>query len=229
MDYTIDFTGCIEPPKDVSVYKNFRISIDGFYYWGDGYRTAKNKQDFDRMIDALESNLDSVIAERYVNKLLFKRGGNFDCDEIVSSKAQYEPSNVYLHPMEFTGILKEPDIERLCNFVNSFTKTIDRNDVSASISYINDTYHMNDIDYINLIVSNSSAIIKKVQEFVDKLPPDKKERYLQFGVRDVGFDFAKTCRLSRDFSHSSGYSSSDADVKTVENLVKNAIQNGYIK
>lgn len=227
MDYDIDFSNCLELPKEYGKYKEFRIGISGLYFWGDGYRTVQNQQDFDKMMNKLESDLDTIISERYFGKLLFNNN-NDGCNTIIPSEAQYEPSNVYLHPMEFTGILQEADIERLCDFVNSFCKSIDRNDVSATISYMNDTYHINDVDYINLILANSNNIINRVQQYLNKLSPSKKERWLNYRVHEVGFDFAKTGRIKRDFNHRSGYSSSDADIKTVQTIIELAIKNGQI-
>ena len=227
----INFEGCIEPPKEVGKYKEFKIAIEGFYYWGDGYRTHKDYDDFHRLLDKLENDLDSVIQEKYFGKLIFipSDPNSYECSEIKPVKANYEPSNVYLHPMEFTGILQEEDIERLCVFVNEYSKVLGRPDISANIQYMNDTYHLTDVDYINLILQNSKKIISIVQEQLDKMSARRKAEWFKWEYHEVGFDFAKTCGINRDFGNRHGYSSSDADVATIQTLVKNAIDDGTLK
>lgn len=226
----IDFNGCIELNKEIGIYKDFRIGINGYYYWGDGYRTPKDLNDFNKLMHYLDSHLDSILTGHYFGKLVFVEGDNFGgCNTIIPSEAEYEPSNVYLHPMEFTGVLLAEDVENLCKFVNDYSKTIGRDDIEARITYSNDTYHINDVDYANLIISNSAKIIECVQKYVDKLTPKRKADWLEYGRADVGFDFARTIGINRDFGHRSGFSSNDIDVALVNNIVKMAIDNGQIK
>ena len=45
----------------------------------------------------------------------------------------------------------------------------------------------------------------------------------------MGFDFAKSVRIKRDFSHNTCYSSSDIDIVAVNNIIKLAIDNDLIK
>ena len=82
---------------------------------------------------------------------------------------------------------------------------------------------------MELIFKNSKNIIARVQEYLNKLSPRKKEVWLKYEIRNVGFDFAKTCRINRDFGNRYGYNSSDADVATIQTLVKNAIDDGTLK
>lgn len=64
----IDFTGCLTPPKEYGEYKNFHIHVDGFYYWGDGYRTEADYQAWHKLLDKLENNLRDIICERYFGR-----------------------------------------------------------------------------------------------------------------------------------------------------------------
>ena len=45
----IDFSNCLENLPPTSEYKKFRIHIDGYYYWGDGYKTRKDYEDFEKV------------------------------------------------------------------------------------------------------------------------------------------------------------------------------------
>lgn len=225
----INFKDCLVVNKDFGKYINFHIRVEGFYFWGDGYRNQKNKDDFDEMIDTLAKNLTDVISERYFGKLTFVEGdNNGTCAKIIPVDAHYEPSNVYLHPMDITGILQEADIDRLCEFINSWCR-IHRPDCSAKITFLENTYHINDVDYINLIFENQENIINRVKEYLDKLSPKKRKEWLERGYLDVGFNFAETGRIKRDFGNSYGYSSSDPDVIAITHIVKLAIKNGQLK
>lgn len=228
---SINFSNCIEIDKEISNYKQFQIRINGLYYWGDGYRTDKDFQDFRKMLESLKYTMSTIIKERYFGKLLFveKDPNSSSCCEIKPAEAQYEPANVYLHPMEFTGILQQADIERLCDWINETARFMNRPDVTAQISYMWDTYHINDIDYISILIQNQDKIFQRVQEYLNKLTPKRKAEWLKYGPNQVGFDFAETCGIRRDFCNRHGFSSSDADVKTVQTLVTLAIEKGYIK
>ena len=82
---------------------------------------------------------------------------------------------------------------------------------------------------MDLIFKNSKNIIARVQEYLNKLTPKRKAEWLKYGIHDVGFDFAKTCGLDRDFENRHGYSSSDTDIVAVQNIVRMAIDNGLLK
>ena len=225
-DCDIDFSGCIEPPKDIGKYKKFNISIDGLYFVGDGFRNTE-----DRLVwNKIKCIIEGIVPEfkGYFTKLIYFKNTD-SCDKIISPEPDREPSYVYLHPEYLSGILLEEHINVLCNIINVYFKRINREDCSAKILYIEDTYHLNDIDYVNLLYENSDKIIEYVQRYLNKLSPKKKESYLKFGYRQVGYDFAKTGRFERDFSNSPGYSFSDADIKTVTNIVENAINKGILK
>lgn len=228
----IDFNGCLEKIPNVGNYKRFRIGISNLYFWGDGYRNDKDYNDFQRIIDYLADHLDEIIQGKYFGKIYVDRKdpGSSSCSEIKSKFPNDEPAYVYLHPMEFTGMLYQEDVENLCKFVNAFAKnTLNRDNVEASISFTEDTYHLNDEQYMKLIFNNSKNIITRVQDYLNKLTPKKKANWFKYGIHEVGFDFAKTCGLKRDFENRYGYSSSDTDISTVENIIKMAIDNGLIK
>lgn len=225
-DCDIDFSGCIAPPKDIGKYKKFNISIDGLYFVGDGFRNTDDRLVWNKIKCLIEGMVPDF--KGYFTKLIYLKNAD-GCDKIISPDLEYEPSYVYLHPENLSGILLEEHINDLCDRLNSYFKQINREDCSARILYIEDTYHLNDIDYVNLLYENSDKIIEYVQQYLNKLSPKKKESYLKFGYKHVGYDFAKTGRIERDFSNSPGYSFSDADIKTVTNIVENAINKGILK
>lgn len=228
----IDFKDCLSELPEVGKYKRFMIGIDNLYFNGDGYKSQKNINDYDRIIEYLSEHLTEIIQGNYFGKLYIdikEHGSSSGCSEVKSKIPQIEPAYVYLHPMEFTGMLYAEDVENLCKFINSYVKRIGREDVHAHISYTEDTYHLNDKQYMELIFKNSKNIIARVQEYLNKLSPRKKEVWLKYEIRDVGFDFAKTCGLTRDFENRCGYSSSNTDVVVVENIIRMAIDNGLIK
>lgn len=228
----IDFKGCLDEIPDVGEYKRFRIGISNLYFWGDGYRNEKDYDDFQRIVDYLADHLDEVIQGKYFGKIYVDRKDpdSSSCSEIKSRIPNAEPAYVYLHPMEFTGMLHQEDVENLCKFINAFAKnTLDREDVTANISFTEYTYHLNDQQYMDLIFKNSKNIIARVQEYLNKLTPKRKAEWLKYGIHDVGFDFAKTCGLDRDFENRHGYSSSDTDIVAIQNIVRMAIDNGLLK
>ena len=228
----IDFKDCLSELPEVGNYKRFMIGIDNLYFWGDGFRSQKDIKDYDRIIEYLSEHLPEIILGKYFGKLYMdikEHGSSSGCSEIKSKIPEVEPAYVYLHPMEFTGILYAEDVENLCKFINNYVKIIEREDVKARISYTEDTYHLTDKQYMELIFKNSKNIIARVQEYLNRLTPKRKEEWLKYGIHDVGFDFAKTCGLQRDFENRHGYSSSDTDIVAVENIIRMAIDNGLIK
>ena len=40
-DCDVNFSGCIEPPKDIGKYKKFMIRISGLYFSGDDLELSK--------------------------------------------------------------------------------------------------------------------------------------------------------------------------------------------
>lgn len=227
-DCDVDFSGCIEPPKDIGKYKKFMIRISGLYFSGDGFRT---KQDID-VWEAIKSELKDMIPDftGYFGKLVYvSNDGNGHCDTVIAAEPEYEPSNIYLHPESLSGILLDEHIDLLYDWLNNYFKRINRQDCSTTITYKEDTYHMTDTDYASFLYTNSDKIIERVQQYLNKLTPKKKESYLKFGYNNVGFDFAKTGRIERDFSNHMGYTSSDTDIVIVKTIIKNAIDKGILK
>ena len=232
---SVDFTGVLETPKEMSEFKKFHIHISGYYYWGDGYRTGKDRRDFLMLMNRLEGDIDEILVEKYVWRKDFtfthpdEYSGN--CQELIPTN-KYNPMRVYFHPMDFSGVLQYEDIERLRDYVMSTSRAIGREDIVAQIGYIEDTYHINDVDYINMIYQNSDKIIERVQEYVKKLSPKQKETFFttDYRINDIAFDFARTGRIKRDFDENGGgISSDDADVSAVKTIIKQAIANGTIK
>lgn len=227
----IDFSNCLENLPPTSEYKKFRIHIDGYYYWGDGYKTRKDYEDFEKVMDLIENNIDNIFESRYGNDITF---AHKDCRQLISIN-QYCPVYIYFHPMEFSGILKENDITNLSNYITYASQKIGRDDITVRLGNIEDTYHLDEGDYINLIYQNSDNIIKIVQEYVNKLSPKRKKEFFtnNYSIEEVGYDFARTGRIKRDFgglsSVAGGFGSSDPDITAVINIVKQAITKGIIK
>ncbi|MEE3344796.1 MAG: hypothetical protein VZS44_11930 [Bacilli bacterium] len=226
----IDFKGCLENVPQKGEYKKFRISIEGYYYWGDGYRTHQDYEDFEKLMNLIEDNIDSIFETKYGNDITF---AHRNCTQLIST-TQYCPVYIYFHPMEFTGILKENDINNLCEFVSSASQRIGRKDIEVRLASMEDTYHLDEGAYINLIYQNADNIIERVQNYINRLSKYRRNEFFnsKYKIHEVGYDFAKTCRIQRDFGElhaiAGGYSSNDPDIVAVINIVEQAIQKGLI-
>lgn len=219
MDYEVDFRGII-PEQEAKGLKKFMIGIEGIYGWGTGYYSQELMELFDKFCETISYNLDELISDN----VIYVEGGNSECSTIKGKK-EYNKSYVYLHPMEFTGYLKEEDINNLCNYINSYFR--DNENISASIRYMNDTVSISDEKYTELIYEHSKEILEKINKYYAKLSPKAKERFINGGWREMGWDFARSARIART-GDNSGMSSSDTDICAVNNMVKMAIDNGLI-
>ena len=228
MIYIINYSGVIST-NSVSEYKKFRIGIEGFYGWGVGYYNTALLTLFEEMIEKIHSEMNEIFSVP-VNFEYGRFSGACNTIEGLDN-----PSHVYLHPMEFTGYLKDEDIESLYKFVLRFFSRENDSELGehpcfrASISFKEEVMALTDAEYIKLIEDSADLILARTKETIDKLSPqDKKELFKSNFPIICASDFCHTGRLVRD-TDKAGIGSTDVDWKTVENIIKTALNSGYFK
>ena len=223
----IDYSGILKVPS-VSELKKFRIDIDGIYGWGVCYYNPQVQKMFKEMIEKLSNELSEVIS---ASVKFTEADGHGGCATI---KGIDNNSYVYLHPMEFTGYLKDSDIENLYKFVMMyfrFEREKDSDlgehpDFGARITFREEVFTMSDEEYLKLIEDYSDEILARTKSAFDKLSPKAKDSFIKYGASQCGQDFCHTGRIVRD-TDKAGYSSLDVDWKAVTDIVQKAIDNGY--
>lgn len=229
-----NFKGIL-PETEMNGHYKFMISIEGFYDTFHFYYNDRIRELFGEMLSKLRINLSDIIVNHSGSRMpapvKYVSGvrGSGGCDEIYESDSYGEQHRlVYLHPQEFTGYLDEEDINRLCDFVNDFIdqnrKVLGKNAI-AKIHYMKPTSTLSDHDYRDLLAEYSPEIIARVKE---QMTEDVKEGLIQgycLAINDIGFDFARTGRLEREFDKQA-LCGGDVDVETVCNIITIAKNNG---
>ena len=226
----INYRGVIST-NSVSEYKRFRIGIEGFYGWGVGYYNAMLLKLFEEMIEKIHSEMNEIFSVP-VNFAYSNFKGS--CNTI---KGIDNSSYVYLHPMEFTGYLKDEDIENLYKFVLRFFSRERENDSElgehpcfrATITFKEEVMALTDEEYIKLIEDSADAILAHTKEALDKLSIEEKKELFKQNVPVIcASDFCHTGRIARD-TDKAGIGSTDVDWITVEKIIKTALNSGYFE
>ena len=206
------------PDNKISKYYKAHISINSAYKWGRGWN-ASEKQEFENVVypalmdagyDIVHSKSSGVCPSLYLKEdscHLFNQVG-YMCDN------KKIPS-LYLHPMEFTGYIPKEDAEKIVSILNDKCKSV----CSAELTYCKPVYDMSDEEYASLIVKHS-------KEIVDFALKEGNDLFIKY-PSELGFEFAKNCRIPRIGDLTGGYTCSDTDVKTVEAIVTIAKNLGY--
>ena len=227
-DYTVSYSGIL-PDYEKDGLKEFKIHITGLY-GTDGYYNQLCKsyfEDFKRHLQKYWSYISSDPVEFVDN------GDGVDTIEGTS----FPKCHVYLHPEDFTGYLSEEAVEKLCKYINGYSKQIiyigsnteEANHITlyAKIDFMYDSVALSDEDYEKLLYQYADEIIERTNEHYKKLKDNEKAIFIKYAGSNCGWDFAKTARIPRT-GDSFGYCISDVDIQTVNNIITEAIEKGLI-
>lgn len=186
-----------------SEFKRVYIGIHSDYQMGTGW-TEKQANTFHTEVH---------------NKL---RSYGFTVDEpkdsyscaILSKGYKHDKTYLYLHPMEFTGYIRDEDCEKVmsalaeCKCIKDFT-----------LKFQHECYDLRDVQYSNLITQNAMNIINRFKENYDKT--DKSV------IDDFAWEFAKNNNIPR-VGDKSGFSSDDIGYNTIRNILTVAKELGAL-
>ena len=172
--FTWNFSS-IAPECLYSEYKKVRIGIEGVYAYGTGYLVDKTA--FER-----ELYPELAIAGYLVD---FSRTYGV-CDELrLVSKDSLRNNiclnpealfNVYMHPAEFTGYMKDSDVEEITEILkkNSFVKNVE-------VTYKKPVLNLTNNEYKKVIRDNFTNICKYIAHLKE----------LKYSNIDAAFEFAR--------------------------------------
>lgn len=172
--FTWNFSS-IAPECLYSEYKKVRIGIEGVYAYGTGYLVDKTA--FER-----ELYPELAIAGYLVD---FSRTYGV-CDELrLVSKDSLRNNiclnpealfNVYMHPAEFTGYMKDSDVEEITEILkkNSFVKNVE-------VTYKKPVLNLTNNEYKKVIRDNFTNICKYIAHLKE----------LKYSDIDAAFEFAR--------------------------------------
>ena len=172
--FTWNFSS-IAPECLYSEYKKVRIGIEGVYAYGTGYLVDKTA--FER-----ELYPELAIAGYLVD---FSRTYGV-CDELrLVSKDSLRNNiclnpealfNVYMHPAEFIGYMKDSDVEEITEILkkNSFVKNVE-------VTYKKPVLNLTNNEYKKVIRDNFTNICKYIAHFKE----------LKYSNIDAAFEFAR--------------------------------------
>lgn len=174
---------------EVSKYKKVIFNLDTAYKWGRGWTSAEAQAFEDEVYPKLEEAGYTI--RRSIDSMA--------SDTIDEKDGTY----LYLHPMDWSGYLKEEDIEKIYNILKSVSP-----DICHVTSYKTwDCYELSDYKYEQILCENASDIVK----------------WIIANPYKNGFDFAKDYHIPR-LRDAYGRCSSDVDIRFVNNL-KNILNN----
>lgn len=174
-----------------SKYKKFSIYIKGLYEWGNG-------------IVAPERNI-SIINGLYnrigqLENCYVKPGDNFGGCPVLLGMGITDETNVYLHPMEFTGYATDSTIKKLEKILSS------SENVESIETTKEEVYDCDDDDYRKVLTEHVEEISQLFNEYRDSMS-DKEYAYSSFP-----FDFVRENRFER-VNAPIGISSLDCDIR----------------
>lgn len=173
-DFKWDFSS-INPEYLYSEYKKVRIDIKGVYAFGTGYLVDSS---------AFKRELYPELAK--AGYLVCFSRGNGVCDELrlVSKDSSrnniyLNPEalfNVYMHPSEFTGYMKDSDVQEITRILkkNSFVKDVE-------VTYKKPVLNLTNQGYKKVIRDNFTDICKYIGYLKE----------LKYSDTDAAFEFAR--------------------------------------
>lgn len=173
--------------KPISRTHYYHISITSKYEWGDGWNAFDEKEFRKVMYNAL-------LAQEGFGFYLVEKDFCGACETLHSSN---KGTNVYLHPMEFSGYMREDEFNAILDAINFVDNRIAR----YNHHIVKDCYDISDDEYVSILEAN--------KDFAQKFYDDNIERY---GKWDIAFEFVTQNRIPR-IGDSRCLCSSDVDIK----------------
>ena len=194
-EFEWEFNEKTQKYKEESEYENFSINISSPYQWGSGW-TAKDEEDFH---SDLFYNLKKVGFKNIVE-------GGDNISPSIKGRKPFDLTDVYLHPMEFSGYAKSSDIEKILQALESCCRS---NVHNYYVNYRKAVNAMSDVEYKQLLIENTANIAKWLEKM-------EARGYKSW---EMGETFARYFRIARVGDHT-GLSSMDVDWSFVQDLYK---------
>lgn len=193
----------LKPPVNVSDYERVTIAIRTDYMDGTGWNKGQATAFEEDVYPVLElAGFKLVEAEQKAY-----------CPYIRSVERDNK-LNLYLHPQAITGDGKMDDIAKIIDTLKECPTVYD-----VRLHYHEPVYDISDHAYHEFLLEHSDEIIKCIQNAVFR------GEWMHKG--EIGFDFARECRIPR-IGDGSGISFSDVDVQTVRDIYMIAEKNGLL-
>lgn len=175
--------------KDLELdeYKSVTIQLETDYKWGSGW-SRNSAMAFDEEMNKVFPDAGYIIEK-----------AEFDgsCDRLKDDGK----TDIYMHPMEFTGVFRTDDIEKIQSILDG-CKTV----YGTHIQCVNDLYKLDNETYRGMIYDDADRIAKVILS------------YPKGSFFDVSMDFAEATRIQYAGNRGTGYSSFDTDVSAVEEI-----------
>ena len=199
--------GDIQP----SVLYKTSIAIKSDYEWGDGW-TMQQANRFEAEV------YPRLKEEGFEIQYPYNRGSSIrSCPLLVGEKA-YDKTNLYLHPMEFSGYISKNDCDKVMKALSECECIYD-----TKISYQKECYDISNQTYEDMILENIHTITEGYKEFCK----ENGYKLNANSMMEFGLEFAREYRLPR-VGDKSGLTSSDVDVRAITNMLKVAKELGYM-
>lgn len=182
--------------KDLELdeYTRAYIHVESAYKLGKGWTSRKDAEAFDK-------EMEKVFTAAGYTVVKGEREGF--CDSLRDDGK----TDVYMHPMEFTGVFRDGDVLKIQALLDS-CETVNR----TKIQYSNPLYKLDGETYRNMIYDDAERIAERILQY------PKHQRY------DAEFDFARVARIEFVGNTSSGFSSDHVDVSAVNEIKKYVIE-----
>jgi len=187
-----------------SEYKRVYIGIHGDYQMGTGW----NRQQANAFHTEVHNKLRS-----YGFTVNEPNDNSGSCAEL-SKGYKFDKTYLYLHPMEFTGYLKDEDCEKVlsalseCKCIKDYT-----------LKYQQECYDLNDVQYSNLITQNAIGIINRFKDNYGDARHDV--------IDSFAWEFAMRNNIQR-VGDGAGFSSDNIGYNTIKNILTVAKELGAL-
>lgn len=175
-----------------SDYRKVRIGIDSAYKWGQGWTHQDAEVFHVQVINGLFDAGFTIKSEKHSGS-----------SPSIIGKNQFDPTYLYLHPMEFTGYMKTEDVKKVLEVLNSCDC------VSVYKTELGDVYELSDVEYGKILAKHSAEILNFVRSYNDE----------HGNLYECGLDFIKKYRIPRVGDTNGVISSSDFECIWIDNFI----------
>lgn len=190
----------LKTEKSLTVAEEHRVqlSLDSNYQWGTGWKSNEDMIAFERSVyKALFSDKNYFIEEDE------KWGG---CPHLKSRKD--DNMDLYIHPMELTGYATPEDIRNIQQILSNKCRDVV---FGTELTIDEEVYLLSDSDYKAVLHANAG----RIRELLEKAYDEGYNPYKS----DVGYDFARECRIPR-VGDGSGLGLFDTDVQVITDMAE---------